>query len=44
MLKNALEKEGIILKYQDHAFVDPRRKIDCIPWRDQLKKIGAYDA
>jgi N-acetyl-anhydromuramyl-L-alanine amidase AmpD len=31
------------LKYEDHAFVDPGRKIDCIPWREQLKQIGVYD-
>lgn len=30
-------------RYQDHAFVDPQRKIDCIPWREQLKNNNVYD-
>lgn len=41
-LTDELDKH-IELKYMDHAHVDPSRKIDCIPWRVQLKKIGVYD-
>jgi len=28
--------------YQDHAYVDPNRKIDCIPWRKQLEEIKCW--
>jgi len=29
-------------KFQDHAFVDPGRKVDCIPWRNQLEGISCW--